>query len=121
MSSPNEITSEYKDVISWINNGIKSDPVGTSKLISSYIDFISFAFDKPYKVIYDLAYLTEFDSLNEEEIKILEIYYALLQKRLQKHHHSYKEYRHGVTNTGGMAQHEPSLQFLSLIPFDFNI
>ena len=84
MSSPNEITSEYKDVIGWINNAIKSDPVGTSKLISSYIDFISFAFDKPYKVIYDLAYLTEFDSLNEEEVKILELYFSLLQKRLQR-------------------------------------
>ena len=88
MSSLNEITSEYSDVIGWIKNGIKSDPVGTSKIISSYINFISYAFDKPYEDIYDLAYLTEFDSLNEEEIKILEIYYALLQKRLQKHHQS---------------------------------
>ena len=88
MSSLNEITSEYSDVIGWIKNGIKSDPVGTSKIIRSYIDFISYAFDKPYDDIYTLAYLTEFDTLNEEEIKILEIYYALLQKRLQKHHHS---------------------------------
>ena len=88
MSSSNEITSEYSDVIGWIKNGIKSDPVGTSKIIRSYIDFISYAFDKPYDDIYDLAYLTEFDSLNEEEIKILEIYYALLQKHLQKHRQS---------------------------------
>ena len=88
MSSPDDIISEYKDVIEWINNRIKSDPVGTSKIISSYIDFISFAFDKPYKDIHDLAYLTEYDSLNEEEIKILELYFSLLQKRLQKEHQS---------------------------------
>ena len=88
MSSLNEITIEYRDVIGWIKNSIKSDPAGTSKIISSYINFISYAFDKPYEDIYDLVYLNEFDPLNEEEIKILEIYYALLQKRLQRHQQS---------------------------------
>jgi hypothetical protein len=88
MSSPDEIISEYKDVIGWINNALKSDPIRTSKLISSYIDFISFAFDRSYKDIHDLAYLTEFDSLNEEEVKILELYFSLLQKRLQREHQS---------------------------------
>jgi hypothetical protein len=88
MSSSEDIISEYRDVIEWIQNRIKSDPVGTSKIIKSYIDFISFAFDRPYKYIYELANLTEYDSLDEEEIKILELYFSLLQKRLEKEHQS---------------------------------
>jgi hypothetical protein len=84
MSTSDEITSEYKDVIGWLRKNMESNPAGTAKIISSYINVITYAFDKPYQVIDELVNRTEFDSLNKEEIKILELYYSLLQKRLKR-------------------------------------
>jgi RNase H-fold protein (predicted Holliday junction resolvase) len=78
------ILSEYKDVIVRLKENMESDPAGTAKIISSYINLITYAFDKPYQVIDELVQSTEYDSLNEEEIKILELYFALLQKRMMK-------------------------------------
>jgi hypothetical protein len=78
------ILSEYKDVIVRLKENMESDPAGTAKIISSYINLITYAFDKPYQVIDELVQSTDYDSLNEEEIKILELYFALLQKRIMK-------------------------------------
>jgi hypothetical protein len=78
------ILSEYKDVIVRLKENMESDPAGTAKIIGSYINLITYAFDKPYQVIDELVQSTEYDSLNEEEIKILELYFALLQKRMMK-------------------------------------
>jgi hypothetical protein len=84
MSSPDEVASEYKEVIDWLKIKMQSEPERTSKLIGSYIKLITYAFDKPPKEIDDLINRTDFNYLNEEETKILKFYFGLLQKRLRK-------------------------------------
>ena len=82
MSSSNEITLEYMNVIDWLNKNMKSDPFRTAKLISSHINLMTYAFDKTYRDVDQLVNSTDFDSLNKEEIKILKFYFELLEKQL---------------------------------------
>jgi hypothetical protein len=84
MPSADDISSEFKNVIDWLNKNLESDPAKTSSLIASYIKVITYAFDKPYQAVDDLVHQTEFTSLNAEEIKILKFYFGLLQKRMKK-------------------------------------